>query len=127
MNFPEKFRFQGPPPYVSKAGDPYGMFLIPGHNAKGRTLKIIASDGLPDSTPTPDLDGWEHVSVSLNGRREIPSWEEMCLVKDLFWHESECVCQFHPPRAVYVNRNPYVLHLWRNIKQPFPTPPSILV
>lgn len=33
--------------------------------------------------------GWEHVSVSLSNR--CPTWEEMCMVKDIFWGEDECV------------------------------------
>jgi hypothetical protein len=35
------------------------------------TVVVIASDGM----------GWDHVSVSLKDR--CPTWEEMCLVKDL--------------------------------------------
>lgn len=38
--------------------------------------------------------GWEHVSVSLSNR--CPTWEEMCMVKDIFWGEDECVIQFRP-------------------------------
>lgn len=41
--------------------------------------------------------GWEHVSVSLSNR--CPTWEEMCMVKDIFWGEDECVIQFHPPKS----------------------------
>lgn len=29
--------------------------------------------------------GWEHVSVSLRNR--CPTWDEMCLVKDIFWRD----------------------------------------
>lgn len=49
--------------------------------------------------------GWEHVSVSLNNR--CPTWEEMCMVKDIFWGEDECVIQFHPPKSA--NQHPSVL------------------
>ncbi|WP_439375489.1 DUF7694 domain-containing protein [Bradyrhizobium sp. DASA03120] len=51
----------------------------------------------------------------------------MCFVKDLFWHEEECVMQLHPPRSEYVNNNRYCLHLWRPTCQEIPTPPSGLV
>ena len=55
--------------------------------------------------------GWEHVSISLLARR-LPTWEEMCYIKDLFWDEEEEVIQLHPKKSEYVN---YVeaLHLWR--------------
>ena len=55
----------------------------------------------------------EHVSVSL--RRRCPTWDEMCMVKDIFWADEECVVQFHPPKSKYVNFHPYCLHLWRKV------------
>lgn len=66
-------------------------------------------------------EGWEHVSVSLEHR--CPTWEEMCWVKDLFWSDDECVIQFHPPKAEYVNCHPYCLHLWKQIDSEQPRPP----
>ena len=61
---------------------------------------------------------YDHVSVSVkthNGRetKRCPSWDEMCAVKDLFWDAEDAVIQIHPPASVYVNRHPWVLHLWR--------------
>lgn len=66
--------------------------------------------------------GWEHVSVSL--ARRCPTWEEMCMIKDIFWGEEECVVEYHPPRSQYVNRHPYCLHLWKKIGEEFETPPK---
>jgi len=63
------------------------------------------------SSGTLSHDGWEHVSVSRCDR--IPTWMEMCHVKDLFWMPEELVVQFHPPRSKYVNIHPNVLHLWK--------------
>jgi len=91
-----------------------GAFLIPGPD-HGKLLTVIASDGA----------GWEHVSVSTRSR--IPTWDEMCLVKDLFWGENETVVQYHPAKAHYVNNHPYVLHLWRPLGSEFPLPPDRLV
>jgi hypothetical protein len=96
----------------------YGCFYVMG--PCGTELKIIASEG-----DEPVAEGWEHVSVSTE--RRIPNWLEMCFVKDLFWSEDECVVQFHPPRAEYVNQHPNCLHLWKNTRQEFPLPPSLLV
>lgn len=68
---------------------------------------------------------WEHVSVSLPSRS--PTWEEMCLIKNLFWGEDETVIQYHPPKSEYVNNHQYCLHLWKPIGKTIETPPSILV
>lgn len=81
----------------------------------GQAVFIIASDGM----------GWEHVSVSRRDR--CPTWEEMSQVKSMFWDDSDCVVQYHPPISEYVNNHPYCLHLWRQIGAEFPLPDSILV
>lgn len=105
-------------------GDPswgaYGGFQVLG--PAGLMLRIVASGSDDDDLMA---GGWEHVSVSTKFR--IPTWVEMCFVKDLFWGEEETVIQFHPPKSEYVNQHPYVLHLWRNRITPIQTPPSILV
>ena len=79
----------------------------------GLHVKCIASDG----------EGWKHVSVSIEGTTQPPSWSIMCQVKDLFWEPEDCVIQYHPPKAQYVNIHPGVLHLWQPIGQPIPMPP----
>ena len=58
-------------------------------------------------------DGWEHVSVELMARR-LPTWEEMCEIKDIFWEEEEEVIQLHPKASEYVNITE-ALHLWRPV------------
>jgi hypothetical protein len=69
--------------------------------------------------------GWEHVSVSFRSR--IPSWEEMCEIKDLFFHKNETVLQFHPEEAEYVNEHSNCLHLWRKRGQNAELPPWWMV
>lgn len=69
--------------------------------------------------------GWEHVSVGMKHR--CPTWEEMCIVKNLFWDENECVVQFHPPKKDYVNCHPYVLHLWKRSGAEYELPPKEFV
>lgn len=78
-------------------------------------LRIIASSG----------DGWDHVSVSLPNR--CPTWDEMCRVKRLFFHEDECVIQYHPPEEDYVNHNEFVLHMWKPHDVKIPMPPVYMV
>lgn len=114
FNVPEKSRITtGPLGSTPEYGN-NGAFKI--KLPRSQVLKIIAGDGF----------GWEHVSVSRKDR--CPTWEEMCIVKELFWTEPEdYVIQYHPPRSDYVNLHEYCLHLWRPIGIALPRPPSMLV
>lgn len=72
--------------------------------------------------------GWEHVSICPKNR--TPYWDEMCMLKEMFWDEDETVMQLHPPKANYVNNMRNCLHLWRPIEQfsgLIPLPPDIMV
>lgn len=66
--------------------------------------------------------GWEHVSVSLKNR--CPIWEEMCMVKDIFFREDECVVEFHPPKKEYIDLMPYCLHMWKKVGEKYELPPK---
>lgn len=94
-------------------------------------LFLICSDGKdPYEDATAEMRAWEHVSVSARRgvtKMRIPTWKEMCQVKDLCWDKEDVVVQFHPRESEYVNYNPFVLHLWRHKELVFPTPPAILV
>lgn len=68
---------------------------------------------------------WEHVSVST--RKRCPTWEEMCIFKNLFWLPEEAVMQLHPPERDHVNNHLYCLHLWKPVQLEIPLPPSIMV
>lgn len=86
----------------------------------GARLLCIASDG----------EGWDHVSVRAvdpDGASRIPTWGEMCLVKEMFWAPWEAVVQYHPRKSQYVNNHPHVLHLWRPQDEELPQPPPSLV
>lgn len=97
----------------------YGLFEI---KINDYTIRIISSGDDLDST-------WEHVSVSkYKGRKNyMPTWEDMCGVKGLFWSDDETVIQFHPKKSEYVNCHPKTLHLWKRVDQDHELPPSILV
>lgn len=58
-------------------------------------------------------EGWEHVSVSLRAKR-LPTWDEMNMIKDIFWEDEEEVVQIHPKKSRYVNLAE-ALHLWRPV------------
>lgn len=114
FHVPEQFRINDSR-FESEGNN--GVFILPGSAVKGRpTLRVVASDGL----------GWEHVSVSLPVHR-VPTWDEMCYAKSVFWDEEDCVIQYHPPKSEYINDHPFVLHLWRPVGRDLERPPSILV
>lgn len=65
----------------------------------------------------------EHVSVSNYNRRKLPTWEDMCRLKKMFFREDEMAVQIHPSESRYLHgvggrygsrdRLENVLHLWR--------------
>ena len=69
--------------------------------------------------------GWEHLSVSMPSR--TPTWNQMCIMKDIFWNKNEACVEYHPREEDYVNNHKHCLHIWRPTHEPLPIPPSILV
>lgn len=69
--------------------------------------------------------GWDHVSVS--HRTRCPSWNEMCIIKDIFFDEEECCVEYHPSKSNYVNIHPNCLHIWKPQNRSIPVPPKIFV
>ncbi|HJA81276.1 MAG TPA: hypothetical protein H9776_05930 [Candidatus Mediterraneibacter intestinipullorum] len=69
--------------------------------------------------------GWEHVSVCPSNR--VPTWNEMCQIKDMFWDDDEVVMQLHPAKSNYVNLMENCLHLWKPIHKEIPVPPTLYV
>lgn len=129
MIFPEQFRRAMAAPYDSKTGDRFGVFTIPpqklSRTLTSRTMYVIATAA--DDGEGEEAD-WEHVSASLKlGPQAQPTWEEMCLLKRLFWEPEACVVQFHPPAVRHINLHNGTLHLWRYKQHEFPTPPLCCV
>ena len=103
-----------------------GSFVIPTKNPS-RSLWVISSGPNADN-------GWEHVSAHIKERvskkrvkADTPTWDEMCLLKSLFWRHDECCVQYHPPLTDYVNVHEWVLHLWKPCKANFTMPDVELV
>lgn len=96
-----------------------GYFRVPVKNAK-RPLTIVASCG-----DQPGAEGWDHVSVSLPAR--CPTWEEMDLVKRMFFAPDEVVMQLHVAEGEHISFHPYCLHLCRHIEKAIPLPPGSFV
>lgn len=75
-------------------------------------------------------NGYEHVSVSPKRKFNVPTWNDMCVLKDVFFDEEEEVYQIHPKKSQYVNSVNNCLHLWKPIgheldellrREPFPS------
>lgn len=60
-----------------------------------------------------DEYGWEHVSISPTNAEKIPTWNDMCQLKDIFFAGDEEALQLHPKRGKYVNLKDNCLHLWK--------------
>ena len=71
--------------------------------------------------------GWEHVSVSPYKQHIVPSWDDMCAIKNMFFHDDEVVVQYHPAKSEYVNVVENCLHLWRPLEAEMPVPNSLMV
>lgn len=107
-------------PFQGFMGDEHnGLFLI---EIENKIFRCISSDG----------DNWDHVSVTILTKtgepvKRCPKWNEMCIIKELFFEDDEEVMQLHPKKEDYVNVHPYCLHLWRPQQEKIPTPPSYMV
>jgi hypothetical protein len=108
----ERFRIRDGQLASSRHDGNNGMFVVP---MNGLRFAVMVSDGA----------GWDHVSISLPDR--CPTWDEMCAIKDMWFHPEECVVQYHPPRSVYRNACVYCLHLWRPQDAPLPMPSPDMV
>ena len=60
-----------------------------------------------------DENGWEHISISPKKKFKLPTWNDMCQVKDIFFNDNEEVLQLHPKKSEYVNVRENCLHLWK--------------
>lgn len=87
---------------------------------------IIKYKGLKGTVIWSNGGGWEHVSFN-PWTGKTPSWEDMCLIKDIFFEPEEVAIQIHPARSQYVSNLNHCLHLWRCTSAEQPLPPSIMV
>lgn len=71
--------------------------------------------------------GWEHASVAPFRKSYLPTWDDMCFLKNLIWKDDEAVIEIHPPKDQYVNNLSNCLHLWRCTYREMVLPPSCLV
>ena len=119
FHVPEKDRYNGNPLLPQTPGKQEGAFMVRLYSSDRVKAFCVASSGY----------GWEHVSVHMikEGIQKIPTWNEMCLIKDIFWDEEDCVVQYHPKKSEYVNNHPHTLHLWRPTDVELPRPLPIMI
>lgn len=108
----DKVKIDIPSPHSSN----YGKFEIT--LPSGETCLVTADNDIFEK-------GWEHVSVSLPNR--CLTWDEMCIIKDLFFYDYEVAMQIHPAKENYINISPYCLHIWKPKNVEIPLPPKGLV
>lgn len=62
----------------------------------------------------------EHISITPldKKRKTVPTWKEMCTIKDIFFYDEEECFQYFPRKSEYVNISEYCMHLWRYIDDP---------
>lgn len=70
---------------------------------------------------------WDHVSVAPFKSWYVPSWKEMCRLKDMFFRPDEWAVQYHPAKSDYVNLKENCLHLWLPRTVLLPRPPIWMV
>jgi hypothetical protein len=125
---PEKYRFfrKNSRFSTTTSNGNNGVFVIPHYRISNYVFIVFASDG----------KDWEHLSIEVMPKekakkdklpKRCATWEEMSYIKSLFWSEEDVVIQYHPAKSEYVNLHPYVLHLWRPIKEKIPVPDIQLV
>jgi hypothetical protein len=121
-----EFRNRNHPQFKTEDSDGMtGYFVIP---MEPDTWALVIS------SPGNETITWEHVSARIGYKKyhgklaeRVPTWDEMCLLKDIFWGDDEVVMQIHPKMEDYINQHPFVLHLWKPIGVEIPTPPRIAV
>ncbi len=108
--------------YPFDGGDSFnGAFSLklPGNSREDYFLRVIASN----------QGGWDHISVSY--RERLPEYNEMHMVKKMFFEDEEAAFQLFQARAEHVSMHPNCLnacmHLWRPNREELLLPPKELV
>jgi len=100
-----------------------GVFRLPVKGLKRGLLCVVSSGEMPGISP--DM-AWDHVSVSTPVR--CPTWEEMDMVKRVFFAPDDVCMQLHVGESEHISNHRFCLHIWRPLTGgPIPLPPAIMV
>jgi hypothetical protein len=83
----------------------YLPFRYVGNLASAQGLLVICS-------ASRERDGKRWIHVSMSRHKRLPSYDDMCLVKNQFLGANRLAVQVFARAAHHVNINPHVLHLW---------------
>ena len=83
------------------------------------------------------LDGWECIGVGVRKRpqhsknklEKVPrtlTYDELTMVKNLFWKDEEVVIMFIPPYHTHLFDQKFVTYLWKPLTMPLPLPAPIM-
>lgn len=114
MSVFEQFRIRKGPA-ASEPESKVGTFVLPTRWGTLLECHLHAPPGAP----------WERVGVLTKKKRggyREPSWDEMKLVKAVFFRDDETVLQFHPPEDEKLKLPYPILFLWRPTKVEAPRP-----
>ncbi len=99
-----------------------GKFSISGDMPEIYHGRVRLSDGFTGTVVFGYDEGnmWEHVSFCPTHKTKLPTWTQMCELKDIFFKSDETVVQIHPAENEYLHgvggyadRRENILHLWR--------------
>lgn len=93
----ERFEYKGEPGYPFKWEGEVG--------SRAQSLRVIC-------TARTENDGKRWMHVSYSRRVRLPSYEDSCLVKEVFIGRDKLALALHVPESQHVNIHPNVLHLW---------------
>ena len=90
--------------------EPHTVIFLGDYVDRGSQSKAVI-----DFLMTNPFDGFEHISVHIqdDGEQQIPSWEEMRKIKDIFWDDDDIVAQYYPSKESYIYSHENTIHLFR--------------
>jgi hypothetical protein len=60
-------------------------------------------------------DGSEYLHCSVSRRKQLPGWDDLREVKNIFIGREEEAFQFLPKESEYINLHDYCLHIWHKL------------
>lgn len=105
--------FRVPTPDGVDADSEDGFFVVKNHGFREINV-VVSTEG-----------GWDLVSVMTRG--SSPTWDEMCLVREIFFRDDETAIQYSVPKPERISTHKFALHWWRPHTLELPRPPRELI
>ena len=87
---------------------------VKGHltNIFGKTTFLVEKNETKFMVDASKGGAQEHVTVLVLGEKRIPTWHELCSIKDIIFKEEEECYQMFPKKLEYENQS-YCMHIYR--------------